>query len=104
MKLAELKKAGGFIDREPQLVPVKWRDYEFDIHVKKLSFGAVEQLFQESDEKSRSARMISACVLMGEDKEPLSYRDAYDLEVTLATELINAINRINGTGEGDRPN
>lgn len=104
MNLAEIRNAGGFIQGQPERVPVKWREYEFDVFVKRLSFGDVERLFNGEDDRSRSAAMIAACVLMGENKEPISYNDAYQLEVTLATKLIEAVNQVNGTGGNQSPN
>ncbi len=94
MNLAEIKAAGGFIPAEPVKVPVEWNGHKFDVFVKRLSFGEVENLFT-SDDRSKSARMIAASVLLGEDREPISYEDAYRLDPTLASKLIEAINRIN---------
>lgn len=95
MNLAEIRNAGGFISAEPVKVPVEWNGHKFDVYVKRLSFGEVEHLFAEAD-RSRSARMIAASVLLGEDREPISYDDAYRLDVALASKLIEAINKVNG--------
>lgn len=100
MNLSEIKAAGGFIPAEPVKVPVEWKDYKFDVWVKRLSFGDVEGLFA-ADDRSRSARMIAAAVLMGEDKEPISYEDAYRLDVSLASKLIEAFNSVNGVQPGN---
>lgn len=97
MNLSELRNAGAFISAEPVKVAVEWKDYTFDVHVKRLSFGDVESLFA-TDDRSRSARMIAAAVLLGENKEPISYADAYALDVSLATKLIEAFNSVNGNG------
>lgn len=94
MNLAEIKAAGGFIPAEPLKVPVQWGGHQFDVYVKRLSFGDVEELFTAGD-RSKSARMIAASVLLGEDREPISYEDAYRLDVTLASKLIEAINKVN---------
>lgn len=95
MNLSEIRNAGGFIPAEPVRVPVEWKEFKFDVWVKRLSFGDVESLFG-SDDRSRSARMIAAAVLLGENKEPISYDDAYRLDVSLATKLIEAFNSVNG--------
>lgn len=96
MNLAEIRNAGGFIPPEPVRVPVEWKQYRFDVWVRRLSFGDVEHLFG-ADDRSRSARMIAAAVLLGENQEPISYEDACRLDVTLASKLIEAFNTVNGT-------
>lgn len=100
MNLSEIKAAGGFIPAEPVKVPVEWKEYKFDVFVKRLSFGDVEGLFA-ADDRSRSARMIAAAVLLGENKEPISYEDAYRLDVSLASKLIEAFNSVNGVQPGN---
>ena len=42
--------------------------------------------------------MISTTILLGEDKEPICYEDAFRLDVGLATKLIEAFNAVNGLG------
>lgn len=100
MNLAELKNVGAFIPAEPVKVPVEWKGYTFDVWVKRLSFGDLESLFA-ADDRSRSARMIAAALLLGENKEPISYDDAYRLDVSLASKLIEAFNSVNGVQPGN---
>lgn len=100
MNLSEIKAAGGFIPAEPVKVPVEWKEYKFDVFVKRLSFGDVEGLFA-ADDRSRSARMIASAILLGENKEPISYDDAYRLDVSLASKLIEAFNSVNGVQPGN---
>lgn len=95
MNLAEIRNAGGFVSDEPVKVSIGWGAHKFDVFVKRLSFGQVENLFT-SDDRSKSARMIAASVLLGEDREPITYEDAYRLDPTLAAKLIEAINTVNG--------
>lgn len=95
MNLAEIRNIGGFVSAEPVKHPVTWKGYTFDVFVKRLSFGDVENLYGIED-RSRSARMIATAILLGEDKEPISYEDAYRLDVGLATKLIEAFNEVNG--------
>lgn len=101
MKLAELKAAGGFVSAEPIKVPVKWQRgedvTEFNIHVRRLSFGEFERIYVDpkDKERSRTAALISACVLLGDKAdEPITYKDAYQLEPTLASALVNAITEV----------
>ena len=100
MNLSELKNAGAFISTEPVKVPVEWKGHQFDVWVKRLSFGDVETLFA-ADDRSRSARMIASAILLGENKEPISYDDAYRLDVSLASKLIEAFNSVNGAQAGN---
>lgn len=95
MNLAELRNAGGFVAAEPVKFLVEWREFSFDVWVKRLSFGDVENLY-EQDDRSRSARMIATAILLGENKEEISYEDAYRLDVSLAAKLIDAFNKVNG--------
>lgn len=100
MNLSELRNAGGFISPEPQRVPIDWKGHHFDVYVKRLSFGDVEAMLAGEDDRSRSAKMIAASILLGTAREPITYDDAYRLDVSLATKLINAINTANGTPSG----
>lgn len=95
MNLAEIRNAGGFVSAEPVKAEIKWNKHRFDVWVKRLSFGDVEAIYA-TDDRSRSARLISSAVLLGEDKEPISYDDALRLDVSLAAKLIEALNSING--------
>lgn len=102
MKLSELKAAGGFVSAEPVKVPVRWRRgeddvTEFDIHIRRLSFGEFERIYVDpkDKERSRTAALISACVLFGEKAdEPITYKDAYQLEPSLASALVAAITEV----------
>lgn len=95
MNLAEIKNIGGFVPSEPVKHQIEWKEYRFDVFVKRLSFGDVENLYG-FDDSSRSARMISTAILLGENKEAISYEDAFRLDVGLATKLIEAFNAVNG--------
>jgi hypothetical protein len=99
MNLSELKKIGGFIDTAPVKVPVSWNGNDFDVHVRRLAFGDVERLMQA--EGNPSIAMIAAAVMLGDELEPMTREDAERLDVTLAAELIKAINSINGVQSGN---
>lgn len=98
MNLAEIRNAGGFVSAEPVKVEIKWKEHTFDVWVKLLSFGDVETL-HASDDRSRFARMISTSILMGEDKEEITYEDAFRLNAGLAMKLIAALNSVNNVDE-----
>lgn len=95
MNLAEIKNIGGFVSSEPVKHEIEWKEYRFNVFVKRLSFGDVENLYG-FDDRSRSARMIATAILLGENKEAISYEDAFRLDVGLATKLIEAFNAVNG--------
>lgn len=95
MNLAEIRSAGGFIPAEPVKVDVQWKEYRFDVWVKRLSFADAESLYA-FDGQSRTAKMISTAILLGENKEAITYEDACRLDVELAAKLIEALNQING--------
>lgn len=98
MNLKELRAQGAFISGAPVVKSVTWNDTTFDVHIKRLSFGDYERLFTDDpEERSRSARLLSDCVLLGDGgKDALSYKDAYRLEPSLARVLIDAVNEVNG--------
>lgn len=98
MNLTEIKNAGGFVSGEPVKAAVKWKEYTFDVWIKRLSFGDVETL-HGSEGQSRFARMIATAILLGEDKEPISYEDALRLDVGLAMKLIEALNVVNNVDQ-----
>lgn len=102
MKLAELKAAGGFVNGEPIKTHIRWERpgkeaVEFDIHIRRLSFGEFERIYIDPKDKdrSRTASLIAASVLLGEKAdEPLTYKDAFQLEPKLASALVKAINEV----------
>jgi hypothetical protein len=110
MDLKQLREMGGFIPSKPVKRTVTWQPLDdngqpagdqltFDIHVKKLSFGAIERLMDERNvDRARMAAFISDSVSLGEEgKEKLSYQDAYQLDPTLATVFMQAVSVVNGT-------
>lgn len=104
MKLADLRAAGGFVSPAPVKRTVTWtpdgRDpVTFDVWIKRRSFGAIERLFADDDDRSKSAAYIAESIALGEHgKDKLTYEDAYQLEPSLARVLIEALNEVNGTG------
>ena len=92
------KRQGGFISAEPVKHAVEWKELTFDVWVKRLSFGVVETLYG-NDDRSRSASMIAATILLCDSKEEISYEDAYRLDVGLATKLIDAFNAVNSVDQ-----
>jgi hypothetical protein len=95
MNLAEIRNIGAFVSAEPVKHGIEWKEHRFDVFVKRLSFGDIETLYS-IEEGSRSARMISTAILLGENQEAITYDDAFRLDVGLATKLIEAFNIVNG--------
>ena len=52
MNLAEFTSIGGFIPVEPVRHEVKWKEHRFDVYVKRLSFGDVENLYGSDDPRA----------------------------------------------------
>ena len=74
----------------------------FTVHVKKLSFGAIEQLLSPDNKQSERAKMsafIAATILLGDDgKQPFPFAKAFQLDPGLA----NALMRCHQRGQRDR--
>lgn len=43
------------------------------------------------EDRSKSAKMLSECILLGEEQEALSYEQAYQLDPSLAFALVQAV-------------
>lgn len=114
MDLAKLRETGGFVPLTPVAHEVTWKppgadeSVTFTVHIRKLSFGAVEKLWggiEKDADKSRIASFISSTVLLGENgTEALTYQDAFQLEPTLATVFIEAVNAVNGISGASEKN
>jgi len=94
MNLEQLQAAGGFI-AEPKKVPVKWNDLEFDVYVKDISFADMERF---AHGHSTTVATVSACVLIGENKEPMTVEQAANLKPGLAQALVDAVNKAYDSG------
>lgn len=99
MNLKELKAAGAFVSTDHVKRTITWKDYTFDVFVRRQSFGSLERLLMATDDRSKSATHIAECVLLGENAEPMTYEDAYQLEPSLARELLVAVREVNGLNE-----
>lgn len=107
MNLKDLKSKGGFVSSKPVEKKVVWTrkvdgeevSDEFTVLIKPMSYGDIERIFVDpkDQERSRTAAMISDCVLLADGKERLSYEDAYQLAPSLANALTKAINEVNAT-------
>lgn len=104
--LKELQAKGGFVSTVPVVRTIKWKgrdasgekiDYDAEIHVRRLSVGDQEDLYLSvEDGKSRTAKLISTAITLGKDgKEKLTFEQAYQLEPSLATAMLEAFNEVN---------
>lgn len=109
MNLKELKEAGAFVSPDHVKRSVTWtnpktgKEHAFDVFVRRQSFGALERLLLADDDRSKSAQHIAECVLLGENAEPMSYEDAYQLEPSLARVLLVEVREVNGMAEESQP-
>lgn len=109
MDLNKLRELGGIIPQTPVIKQVTWtppaidgvaqEEVTFTVRVKKLSFGLVERLLADRENRSNMASIISGSIILGDEgTESLTYDDAFQLETGLANSLITAISDVNGTG------
>ena len=112
MDLKQLQEKGAFVPSAPILKEVSWTHTPegasepvtdtFNVHVKKLSFGAIEQLLSPDNKQSERAKMsafIAATIMLGDDgKQVFPFAKAYELDPGFANALMGAINAVNGTG------
>ena len=107
MKLADFKKIGGIVTREPVKKHIVWPredgDIDFDVFIIRHSYGMIEQIMDGEDDKSRSAHYIAECVRFGEaGNEKMTYDEAFSLDPKVAGLLVVAINEVNGGGKGPK--
>lgn len=103
MKLKDLEKAGGFVPVDGVKKSVTWKnrhtgeEFVFDVFVKRMSFGTMERFLVSTndDDRSRGAMTIAECILFGDAGEPMTYEQAYQLEPSLASVLMNAVTEVN---------
>lgn len=100
MDLAALKAAGAFVAPEPIKETVTWNGHTFDVWIKPVSFADSEKMLaaMASGDAARGALVLSKSILLGDNKEPLSYEDALNLEPSLGMALVQAVQKVK-----DRP-
>lgn len=112
--LKELRAIGAVMPDKPVRKPIEFSitndegvttDHAWDIHVKKMSIGEYEELFLSGkDERSRTARVISAAITLGNDgKEVIDFQTAYKLHPNIATAMVAAFNEVNTSKKHSRP-
>src|SRR5690625_65470 len=106
MDLTQLKAKCAVVSADLVKAPVTWTHKtpdgtevtdEFDVFVRRVSFGVLERAGQEAN---RASALIAACVCFGKDgEEVMSYDEACALDPSLATQLVEAVNRVNKVDE-----
>ena len=100
MNLAQLQAAGAFVEAAPVKTSVTWArpnaageeiTTTFDVWVRRRSFGTLERVAMLGEDRSKSAKMLSECILLGEEQEALSYEQASQLDPSLAFALVQAV-------------
>ena len=109
MKLAELEARGGMVDRSLVKKNITWKRVDadgkedlvdFDIFIRKNSFGIIDSQLRVSDERSKSAQLISNGIMLGDDgEEAITYDQAFRLEPTLAYQMVQAFMEVNKIGQ-----
>lgn len=113
MNVNELIQQGAFVSDQAEKAEITWsrkvgedksgkvlyEDVTFNVHIKRVSYGATERVFKgmaDDPERSFNAGLIAETVLLGEPPyEKLTYEQAYQLDSGLALALIKKINEIN---------
>ncbi len=104
MNLAQLQAAGAFVEAAPVKTAVTWTRQNaageevsdsFDVWVRRRSFGTFERVAMLGEDRSKSAKMLSECVLLGDAQEAITYEQAYQLDPSLAIVLVNAVQEAN---------
>lgn len=102
MNLSDLRAKGAFVPNELVKRTVEWtspdgESVSFDVYVKRLAYGDFERIVLDGeDERCKGAGIIAATIHFDEaGKEPFPYKDAYQLEKSLASVLLEASNGIN---------
>jgi len=100
--LNDLKAVGAFVVDELVKKDIKFKlddeEHEFQIFVRRLSIGLQEEIFMSGgdSDKSRTAKMISEAVRLGETgEERMSFQDAYKLHPVIAVAMSKAIGEVN---------
>lgn len=103
MNLAELTAKGAFVEAAPVKTSVTWtRDNAegeevsdtFDVWIRRRSFGTLERVAMLGEDRSKSAKMLSECVLLGDAQEAITYEQAYQLDPGLAFALVEAVREV----------
>lgn len=104
MDLTKLQEIGGFVPSAPVKKEVIWQPVEgesvtFTVHIKKLSAGSVERLWSDTrKDRSHAAALIAESVLLGDEgTERIPYDKAFELELSLANVLMEAVDSVNPT-------
>ncbi len=113
MKLADLVAAGAVLGDGLVKKSITWTHTPpgkkkavtdtFDVFIKRSSFGAMERLFaQDDDKKSQNARYLAESVRLGEGgEEEIPYETAFNLDPALGFLLLQAVAEVNGTAPGE---
>src|SRR5690625_7534793 len=101
MDLTQLKAKGAFVSADLVKEPVSWTHKtpdgteitdEFDVFVRRVSFGALERAGQEPN---RASALSAACVCLGNAGEEVrSFDEACALDPSRATEVSGAVKRV----------
>lgn len=114
MDLQQLRERGAFVSAKPVKKEVVWKHRDpdgnevedrFDVWVRKLSYGLVEEVTApvqaaiDSGLERRPRRAIKAAVIAAaielDNRQVISYEDAYQLDSSLGSALYLAVAEVN---------
>ena len=100
--LKDLMSLGGIIPNDLVKKEIKFTldddtEHTATVFVRRLSVGLQEEIYgSETNVSSRTAKMISEAVSLGESgAERISYEDAYKMHPGLALAMVEAIREVN---------
>lgn len=101
MDLAKLREAGAFVPAGLVKRSIAWNGHTFDVYIKRLSFGVVEDALAASgpEARGRSSSLIAAAVCHEDGTPAMTFDEAYQLRSSLARLLSDAIREVNELGE-----
>jgi len=117
LNVDELARSGGF-SGAPVKREIKWKEYVFDVYVRRLSYhSAISDVKAVAGNGDIAAARIAGCIVdedgkpvftvaditgVNEDGSPVLTEDGEErgaLDADLATELLMAISEVNGLGK-----
>ena len=94
--LKELTTLGGVVADAPIQKEIQFEGNPVAIYVKQLGIGEYEAIYlADADGKSRTARLISKAITVGDGKEAIPYEVALRLHPALAGSMLEKFHEVN---------
>ncbi len=107
MDLKTLIEKGAIVAQTPVTQTISWTHLTdsgeevndtFTVRIKKHSAGTIEEMWHghgNGKKRSFQATLIAESILLGDGDEKFTYKQAYDLDPSLAQELVEVIDKVN---------